>query len=55
MITGVHVQSNFAGDGKRKWTMVADTASVEGKESRKSLKFLQGLKGTHLVIPKMGK
>ena len=49
------MQSNFVGDGKRRWTMVADTASVEGKESRKSLKFLQGLKGTHLVIPKMGK
>ncbi|KAB5516305.1 hypothetical protein DKX38_026953 [Salix brachista] len=40
-------KSNFAGDGKRRWT------SLVGKESRKSLKLLQGLKGTHLVIPKM--
>lgn len=35
--------------------MVADTASLVDKESRKSLQLLQGLKGTHLVIPKMGK
>ncbi|KAJ6757952.1 TRANSMEMBRANE PROTEIN 18 [Salix koriyanagi] len=53
LITGVHVQSNFAGDGRRRWTMVADTASLVDKESRKSLQLLQGLKGTHLVIPKM--
>lgn len=49
------MQSNFTGDGKRRWTMVADTASLVDKESRKSLQLLQGLKGTHLVIPKMGK
>ncbi|KAF9663698.1 hypothetical protein SADUNF_Sadunf17G0079100 [Salix dunnii] len=48
-----HVQSNLAEDGKR-WTVVADTASLVGKESRKSLQLLQGLKGTHLVITKMG-
>ncbi|KAF9663696.1 hypothetical protein SADUNF_Sadunf17G0078900 [Salix dunnii] len=47
-------QSNLAKDGKR-WTVVADTASLVGKESRKSLQLLQGLKGTHLVIRKMGK
>lgn len=46
-------KSNFTGDGKRRWTMVADTASLVDKESRKSLQLLQGLKGTHLVIPKM--
>lgn len=33
--------------------MVADTAFLVGKVSRKSLQLLQGLKGTHLVIPKM--
>ncbi|KAF9663703.1 hypothetical protein SADUNF_Sadunf17G0079600 [Salix dunnii] len=48
-------KSNLVGDGKRRWTLVADTASMVGKESRKSLQFLQSLKGTHLVIPKMGK
>ncbi|KAF9663687.1 hypothetical protein SADUNF_Sadunf17G0077900 [Salix dunnii] len=42
-------KSNLAEDGKR-WTVVADTASLVGKESRKSLQLLQGLKGTHLVI-----
>ncbi|KAF9663660.1 hypothetical protein SADUNF_Sadunf17G0074500 [Salix dunnii] len=46
-------KSNLAGDGKRRWTMVGDTASLVGKESRKSLQLLQGLKGTHMVIPKM--
>ncbi|KAG5233247.1 forkhead-associated domain-containing family protein [Salix suchowensis] len=46
-------KSNFAIDGRRRWTMVADTASLVDKESRKSLQLLQGLKGTHLVIPKM--
>uniref|UniRef100_A0A6N2MEG9 FHA domain-containing protein n=1 Tax=Salix viminalis TaxID=40686 RepID=A0A6N2MEG9_SALVM len=46
-------KSNLAGDGRRRWTMVADTASLVDKESRKSLQLLQGLKGTHLVIPKM--
>lgn len=46
-------KSNFTGDGKRRWTMVADTASLVDKESRKSLQLLQGLKGTHLAIPKM--
>ncbi|KAF9663666.1 hypothetical protein SADUNF_Sadunf17G0075400 [Salix dunnii] len=40
-------KSNLAEDGKR-WTVVADTASLVGKESRKSLHLLQGLKGTHL-------
>ncbi|KAF9663657.1 hypothetical protein SADUNF_Sadunf17G0074200 [Salix dunnii] len=41
-------KSNLAGDGKRRWTMVGDTASLVGKESRKSLQLLQGLKGTHM-------
>lgn len=34
--------------------MIADTTSLLDKESRKSLQLLQGLKGTHLVIPRMG-
>lgn len=34
--------------------MVADTTTLLDKESRKSLQFLQGLKGTHLIIPRMG-
>uniref|UniRef100_A0A6N2N025 Uncharacterized protein n=1 Tax=Salix viminalis TaxID=40686 RepID=A0A6N2N025_SALVM len=52
LIIGVH---DFVGDGKRRWTMVSDTASLVGKESRKSLKLLQGLKRTRMVIPKMGR
>ncbi|KAG8633390.1 FHA domain-containing protein PS1 isoform X3 [Manihot esculenta] len=44
---------NSVGDGERRWTMIADTTSLLDKESRKSLQLLQGLKGTHLVIPRM--
>jgi hypothetical protein len=34
--------------------MVVDTATLLNKESRKSLHLLQGLKGTNLIIPRMG-
>lgn len=34
--------------------MVADTTTLLDKESRKSLQLLQGLKGTRLIIPRMG-
>ncbi|KAF9663681.1 hypothetical protein SADUNF_Sadunf17G0077300 [Salix dunnii] len=44
-------KSNLAGDGKRRWTMVGDTASRVGKDSRKSLQLLQGPKGTHKLYP----
>ncbi|KAK3170375.1 hypothetical protein Dsin_000195 [Dipteronia sinensis] len=40
------------GEGRRSWTMIADTATLIGKESRKSLQLLQGLKGTQLIIPR---
>ncbi|OMO67947.1 hypothetical protein COLO4_29964 [Corchorus olitorius] len=43
------------GEGRRNWTMVADATSLMDKESRKSLQLLQGLKGTRLIIPRMGK
>ncbi|CAN6686298.1 unnamed protein product [Malus baccata var. baccata] len=41
------------GEGKRSWTMVADATTLLDKESGKSLQFLQGLKGTQLIIPRM--
>ncbi|XP_048226788.1 FHA domain-containing protein PS1 isoform X2 [Ricinus communis] len=44
---------NSVGDGRRRWTMIADTTSLLDKASRKSLQLLEGLKGTHLVIPRM--
>ncbi|KAF9663688.1 hypothetical protein SADUNF_Sadunf17G0078000 [Salix dunnii] len=47
-------QENFTANVLTQF-VVADTASLVGKESRKSLQLLQGLKGTHLVITKMGK
>ncbi|KAF3445464.1 hypothetical protein FNV43_RR10640 [Rhamnella rubrinervis] len=40
-------------EDKRGWNMVVDTATLLNKKSRKSLELLQGLKGTHLVIPRM--
>ncbi|XVE60809.1 hypothetical protein DITRI_Ditri05aG0156800 [Diplodiscus trichospermus] len=50
-----HPSSNKSvGEGRRTWTMVADTTSLLDKESRKSLQLLQGLKGTRLIIPRMG-
>ncbi|XWS21888.1 hypothetical protein CRYUN_Cryun30bG0094500 [Craigia yunnanensis] len=41
------------GEGRRTWTMVADTTSLMDKESMKSLQLLQGLKGTRLTIPRI--
>ncbi|KAG7593877.1 Forkhead-associated (FHA) domain [Arabidopsis thaliana x Arabidopsis arenosa] len=40
------------GKSKMKWTIVVDTSSLLDKESRKPLHLLQGLKGTHLVLPR---
>ncbi|XP_058088231.1 FHA domain-containing protein PS1 [Magnolia sinica] len=41
------------GEGKKKWNMVVDTSCLLNEESRRSLKLLEGLKGTHLIIPRM--
>ncbi|XP_022135216.1 FHA domain-containing protein PS1 isoform X2 [Momordica charantia] len=40
-------------EGKKRWTMVVDINSLLNKESMKSLKLLQGLQGTHLIVPRM--
>ncbi|XP_059454031.1 FHA domain-containing protein PS1 isoform X2 [Corylus avellana] len=45
--------NNSTGEAKRSWNMVVDTTTLLNKESRKSLLLLQGLKGTHLIIPRM--
>lgn len=34
--------------------MVLDNSTLMNKESRKALQLLQGLKGTRLIIPRMG-
>ncbi|KAG6672467.1 hypothetical protein I3842_16G058800 [Carya illinoinensis] len=44
--------NNTTGEARRSWTMVVDTTTLLNKESRKSLHLLQGLKGTHLIIPR---
>ena len=46
---------HFSGNQKRSWDMIVDTASILNKESRKALQLLQGLKGTRLIIPRLGK
>ncbi|KAM0946297.1 putative transcription factor interactor and regulator FHA-SMAD family [Dioscorea sansibarensis] len=38
---------------KNKWNIVADTSCFLNEESRRSLQLLEGLKGTHLIIPMM--
>ena len=40
---------------KKCWTMVVDTDSLLSKESMKSLQLLQGLQGTQLIVPRIGK
>ncbi|MBA0558199.1 hypothetical protein Golob_015228 [Gossypium lobatum] len=50
----IHLQNKSSGEPRRTWTLIADTTSLLDKESRKSLKLLQGLKGTRLIIPRMG-
>nr|XP_023905594.1 FHA domain-containing protein PS1 isoform X2 [Quercus suber] len=46
-------KNNSNGEAGRNWNMVVDTATLLNKESRKTLHLLQGLKGTHLIIPRM--
>ncbi|KAJ0972032.1 hypothetical protein J5N97_019991 [Dioscorea zingiberensis] len=38
---------------KKKWNIVVDTSCFLNEESRRSLQLLEGLKGTHLIIPMM--
>ncbi|XP_023523475.1 FHA domain-containing protein PS1 isoform X1 [Cucurbita pepo subsp. pepo] len=40
-------------EGKKRWTMVVDINSLLNKESMKSLQRLQGLQGTHLIVPRI--
>lgn len=49
----VSLQNKFT-EGKKRWTMVVDINSLLNKESMKSLQLLQGLQGTHLIVPRMG-
>lgn len=49
-----YLQDNNAREEKRRWNMVVDTTSLLNKESRKALQLLQGLKGTYLIIPRIG-
>lgn len=46
-------ESDSIGEGMKVWTMVADTYCVLDDESRKSIMLLRGIKGTHLIIPRI--
>ncbi|EMS51741.1 hypothetical protein TRIUR3_08781 [Triticum urartu] len=46
-------ESNRVGEGMKVWTMVADTDCLLDDESRKSIMLLKGIKGTHLIIPRI--
>ncbi|KFK45138.1 hypothetical protein AALP_AA1G348700 [Arabis alpina] len=51
--TGIRSSSLLSdGTSKIKWTIVLDTSSLLDKDTRKPLHLLQGLKGTHLVVPR---
>lgn len=46
--------SGGGGGGERnnKWNMVADISCFLNKDSRRSLQLLEGIRGTHLIIPR---
>ncbi|CAM0874674.1 unnamed protein product [Alopecurus aequalis] len=46
-------ESNRVGEGMKFWTMVADTDCLLDDESLKSIMLLKGIKGTHLIIPRI--
>lgn len=47
------MKNKFTVEGKKRWTMVVDTNSLLNKESMKSLQLLEGLQGTHLIVPRI--
>ncbi|MCL7033952.1 hypothetical protein MKW94_024649 [Papaver nudicaule] len=51
----VSFPTNQSGEeaNNRRWNMVVDTGSLLDKDSLKSIKLLEGIKGTHLIIPRM--
>ncbi|RZC73480.1 hypothetical protein C5167_048959 [Papaver somniferum] len=51
----VSFPNNLSGEeaDNRRWNMVVDTGCLLDKDSWKSLKLLEGIKGTHLIIPRM--
>lgn len=46
-------ESDRIGEVIKVWTMVADTDCLLDDESRKSIMLLKGIKGTHLIIPRI--
>ncbi|KAF9596305.1 hypothetical protein IFM89_008831 [Coptis chinensis] len=54
-ITAPYTANQSFRERNRMWYMVVDTNCLLNKESRRSLRLLQGLKGTQLIVPRMGK
>ncbi|KAI4997437.1 hypothetical protein ZWY2020_052779 [Hordeum vulgare] len=52
-LTNKKRESNRVGEVVKVWTMVADTDCLLDDESRKSIMLLKGIKGTHLIIPRI--
>ncbi|KAF3783192.1 FHA domain-containing protein [Nymphaea thermarum] len=49
-----HQESDTVGAAaKKKWYMVVDTSCLLNAQSRRSLKLMEGLKGTQLIIPRL--
>uniref|UniRef100_A0ACD5X8C2 Uncharacterized protein n=1 Tax=Avena sativa TaxID=4498 RepID=A0ACD5X8C2_AVESA len=46
-------ESDRVEEGIKVWTMVADTDCLLDNESRKAIMLLKGIKGTHLIIPRI--
>lgn len=49
-----HLQDISGVPKKSSWDVIVDTTSLVNKESRKAMQLLQGLKGTRLIIPRLG-
>lgn len=50
----IFILQNTVGGENKRWIMVVDTNCLLNKESRKALQLLKGLKGTQLIIPRIG-
>jgi hypothetical protein len=48
------VQPEKSREPRKEWIMVVDIGCLLGEESIKDIRVLQGLRGTRLIIPRIG-
>jgi hypothetical protein len=48
------VQPEKSRESRKEWIMVVDIGCLLGEESIKDIRVLQGLRGTRLIIPRIG-